>query len=50
MLYIAPTLLGPDGRALASIPPLAALQSRLQLRYADVRQVGDDLRLALVKG
>ncbi len=50
VLYIAPTLLGPDGRALASIPPLAALQSRLQLRYADVRQVGDDLRLALVKG
>lgn len=50
VLYVAPTLLGPDGRALASIPPLAALQSRLQLRYTEVRQVGDDLRLTLVKG
>nr|PZN63454.1 MAG: bifunctional diaminohydroxyphosphoribosylaminopyrimidine deaminase/5-amino-6-(5-phosphoribosylamino)uracil reductase RibD [Pseudomonadota bacterium] len=49
VLYLAPTLLGP-GRPLAALPPLAALAARPRLRFANVRQVGEDLCLTLVKG
>lgn len=49
VVYLAPTLLGPDGRALASLPPLAQLASRLRLHFTQVQPVGDDLRLTLVK-
>jgi diaminohydroxyphosphoribosylaminopyrimidine deaminase/5-amino-6-(5-phosphoribosylamino)uracil reductase len=49
VLYLAPTLLGP-GRPLAELPALADLAGRPRLRFADVRTVGDDLRLTLTKG
>ncbi len=49
VLYLAPTLLGPDARPLANLPPLADLAGRLQLRFADVQPVGDDLRLTLAR-
>lgn len=47
VLYLAPTLLGPDARALLELPSLAVLDQRLRLRYTSVRQVGDDLCLTL---
>lgn len=49
VLYLAPTLLGPDARALVQIPPLPQLDARLKLRIADIKTVGDDLRLTLLK-
>jgi len=49
VVYLAPTLLGPEARALAGVPPLANLEQRLRLRFSEVRQVGDDLCLTLTR-
>jgi len=48
VVYLAPTLLGPDSRALVQLPPLAALADRLQLRFSECIAVGDDLRITAV--
>lgn len=44
-LYIAPSLIGHEGRALAELPGLNQLDQRLQLQFTEVRQVGADLRI-----
>jgi diaminohydroxyphosphoribosylaminopyrimidine deaminase/5-amino-6-(5-phosphoribosylamino)uracil reductase len=49
VIYMAPTLLGPDARALALLPPLAQLEDRQRLRFTAVREVGDDLCVTLGK-
>jgi diaminohydroxyphosphoribosylaminopyrimidine deaminase/5-amino-6-(5-phosphoribosylamino)uracil reductase len=49
VVYLAPTLLGPDARALVTLPPLAALDERVRLRFTGSRQVGDDLCITVVK-
>jgi diaminohydroxyphosphoribosylaminopyrimidine deaminase/5-amino-6-(5-phosphoribosylamino)uracil reductase len=49
VVYLAPTLLGPDASALAAVAPLAQLDDRLRLRFNEVRQVGDDLCVTLVR-
>lgn len=49
VVYLAPTLLGPDARALARLPSLAGMAERIRLRYTEVRRVGDDLCLTVVK-
>jgi diaminohydroxyphosphoribosylaminopyrimidine deaminase/5-amino-6-(5-phosphoribosylamino)uracil reductase len=48
LLYLAPTLLGHEGRALAALPGLQRLDQKIALRYTDVRQVGRDLRITAV--
>lgn len=48
VIYLAPTLLGPDARALVRLPPLAVLDDRLQLRFSECVSVGDDLRITAV--
>jgi diaminohydroxyphosphoribosylaminopyrimidine deaminase/5-amino-6-(5-phosphoribosylamino)uracil reductase len=50
VIYLAPTLLGPDARALAELAPLQQLDQRLQLRFGEVRSVGDDLCINVMKG
>ncbi|MET0280889.1 MAG: bifunctional diaminohydroxyphosphoribosylaminopyrimidine deaminase/5-amino-6-(5-phosphoribosylamino)uracil reductase RibD [Steroidobacteraceae bacterium] len=50
VLYLAPTLLGGDARALTELPPLLHLEDRPRLRFTDVRRVGDDLCITAVKG
>jgi diaminohydroxyphosphoribosylaminopyrimidine deaminase/5-amino-6-(5-phosphoribosylamino)uracil reductase len=50
VVYLAPTLLGPDARALTELPPLAQLDERPRLRFTGVRPVGDDLCITAVKG
>ena len=45
-LYIAPTLLGSDARALASLP-WTSMHQQLRLTIEDSRQVGNDMRLQL---
>lgn len=47
VLYIAPRLLGPQGRALAELPALDRLQDSPWFVMMDIRQVGTDLRLRL---
>ena len=46
-LYLAPTLLGPDARPLAELPPIASLDERPQLELVDMRRIGRDCRLRL---
>jgi diaminohydroxyphosphoribosylaminopyrimidine deaminase / 5-amino-6-(5-phosphoribosylamino)uracil reductase len=48
VLYVAPHLLGHTAAPLAMLPMLDDLGDRWEFRYADVRQVGEDLRLTLV--
>jgi len=48
VLYLAPHMLGHDAVPLAMLPMLADLGDRWQFRYADVRQVGEDLRLTVI--
>lgn len=47
VVYVAPTLLGPDARGLLQLPPLAQLDQRQRWHYTDVASIGDDLRLTL---
>ena len=50
VLYLAPTLLGPDARALLELPPLAKLTDRQRLRFGECRPVGEDLCVTLLRG
>jgi diaminohydroxyphosphoribosylaminopyrimidine deaminase/5-amino-6-(5-phosphoribosylamino)uracil reductase len=47
LLYIAPRLLGPQGRPLFELPPLERLQQAETFRILETRQVGPDLRLRM---
>lgn len=48
LLYIAPQLLGDAARSMAQLGELTSLEQRVDLKWQDIRQVGDDLRI-LVK-
>ncbi|MEQ1438276.1 bifunctional diaminohydroxyphosphoribosylaminopyrimidine deaminase/5-amino-6-(5-phosphoribosylamino)uracil reductase RibD [Fontimonas sp. SYSU GA230001] len=45
ILYLAPCLLGDDGRALAQLAGIDRLDQRLRLEWLDLRRVGPDLRI-----
>ena len=48
LLYLAPSLLGHEARALATLPGLSHLRERIQLQYTDVQTLGDDLRITAI--
>jgi len=48
IVYLAPSLIGPGGLALAQLPDIAHLDERLQLRFTECVPVGPDLRLTAV--
>ncbi|MEZ5487947.1 MAG: bifunctional diaminohydroxyphosphoribosylaminopyrimidine deaminase/5-amino-6-(5-phosphoribosylamino)uracil reductase RibD [Steroidobacteraceae bacterium] len=50
VLYLAPTLLGPDARPLAQLPLLGRLADRPLWRIHDLRAVGPDARIMLRPG
>lgn len=51
LLYVAPQLLGDAARGMAQLGVLTGLEQRVNLKWQDVRQVGNDLRItARVKG
>jgi diaminohydroxyphosphoribosylaminopyrimidine deaminase/5-amino-6-(5-phosphoribosylamino)uracil reductase len=50
ILYLAPQLLGDAARGMAQLGELTALDQRVDLKWQDVRQVGNDLRLTLKVG
>ncbi len=50
VLYLAPTLLGPDARPLAALPPLSRLADAPRWRLHDLSRVGDDVRMMLRPG
>lgn len=45
LLYVAPQLLGDTARGVARLGELASLEQRVRLKWQDVRQVGEDLRI-----
>jgi diaminohydroxyphosphoribosylaminopyrimidine deaminase/5-amino-6-(5-phosphoribosylamino)uracil reductase len=45
--YVAPMAVGDAARGLFAMPPLTALADATLFRLADVRQLGEDLRLTL---
>lgn len=45
LLYVAPHLLGDSARGMAQLGELTALDQRIELKWQDVRQVGNDLRI-----
>jgi diaminohydroxyphosphoribosylaminopyrimidine deaminase/5-amino-6-(5-phosphoribosylamino)uracil reductase len=49
VVYQAAHVLGDTARAMFALPPLASMDDRPAFRLADVRRVGDDLRLTYLK-
>ena len=47
LLYVAPQLLGDAARSMAQLGELTTLDQRIELKWQDVRQVGDDLRITV---
>ncbi len=47
VVYLAPCLLGDEGRGLFHLPGIRVMADRIDLRFDEVRQVGPDLRLTL---
>lgn len=47
VVYVAPMLLGPDGRAMAGLPLLSALDQAQRYTLHAVDRIGDDVRLVL---
>jgi len=47
LLYIAPQLLGDSARGIAQLGELASLDQRIKLKWQDMRQVGNDLRITM---
>ena len=45
LLYVAPQLLGDASRGMAQLGELTSLDQRVNLKWRDVRQVGNDLRI-----
>ena len=48
VLYVAPTLFGEDARPMLRMHGLDSIGAAPRFEYADVRQIGDDLRLTLI--
>lgn len=48
VVYLAPTLLGPDARPLLDLPALANLGARPRLRFTGFERIGDDLRITAI--
>ncbi|MDD5271281.1 MAG: bifunctional diaminohydroxyphosphoribosylaminopyrimidine deaminase/5-amino-6-(5-phosphoribosylamino)uracil reductase RibD [Methylovulum sp.] len=47
IVYMAPSILGDQGRGLFHLPQVLAMADKKELQLLDVRQVGGDLRLTL---
>lgn len=47
LLYVAPQLLGDRARGMADLGELTALDQRVDLKWQDVRQIGNDLRITV---
>jgi diaminohydroxyphosphoribosylaminopyrimidine deaminase/5-amino-6-(5-phosphoribosylamino)uracil reductase len=48
IVYLAPSLLGPQAQPLVQLPPIQALAERMQLEYRHIERVGEDLRIIAV--
>jgi diaminohydroxyphosphoribosylaminopyrimidine deaminase / 5-amino-6-(5-phosphoribosylamino)uracil reductase len=48
IVYLAPSLLGPQAHAMALLPEISKLEQRLRLRFTQCIAIGEDLRLTAV--
>jgi len=48
MIYMAPCILGDQGRGLFNLPGLQKMADKKQLKLRDVRQIGQDLKLTYI--
>ena len=49
LIYMAPCIMGDQGRGLFTIPGLARMQDKKLIKLLENRRIGDDLRLKFVK-
>jgi diaminohydroxyphosphoribosylaminopyrimidine deaminase/5-amino-6-(5-phosphoribosylamino)uracil reductase len=47
VIYMAPCILGDQGRGLFTVPGLQSMADKKRLTVRDVRQIGPDLKLTL---
>ncbi|MDC1368896.1 bifunctional diaminohydroxyphosphoribosylaminopyrimidine deaminase/5-amino-6-(5-phosphoribosylamino)uracil reductase RibD [Pseudomonadales bacterium] len=47
VMYIASRMMGHDARSLLNLPTIATMEDLVELEIADVRRVGEDLRLTM---
>jgi diaminohydroxyphosphoribosylaminopyrimidine deaminase/5-amino-6-(5-phosphoribosylamino)uracil reductase len=47
LLYLAPQLLGDAARGMAQLGELTTLNQRVNLKWHEVRQIGNDLRITV---
>jgi diaminohydroxyphosphoribosylaminopyrimidine deaminase / 5-amino-6-(5-phosphoribosylamino)uracil reductase len=45
VVYLAPVLMGIAARGMFALPGLTRLADRLQWRFTEFRQIGEDLRI-----
>ncbi|MCU7808905.1 MAG: bifunctional diaminohydroxyphosphoribosylaminopyrimidine deaminase/5-amino-6-(5-phosphoribosylamino)uracil reductase RibD, partial [Candidatus Thiodiazotropha sp. (ex Semelilucina semeliformis)] len=48
LVYLAPHLMGSGARGLFHLPELLHMSDRIPLRFTDLRQIGDDIRITAV--
>ena len=48
IIYIAPCILGDQGRGLFALPGLQKLADKKQMKFQQIRQIGKDLKLTLI--
>ena len=49
IIYLAPKVMGQDGRSLFNIPELTQMQETKQLQWQDIQIIGEDIRLTAKK-
>ena len=47
VIYMAPHILGQDARGLFNIPAIEEMNKRVELKFVDIRMVGQDVRITL---
>ena len=48
IIYLAPTLLGQDAKALFQLPLIEKMSDRLSLNFSDIRRIGKDIRIKAI--
>ncbi|WP_352297375.1 bifunctional diaminohydroxyphosphoribosylaminopyrimidine deaminase/5-amino-6-(5-phosphoribosylamino)uracil reductase RibD [Pseudoalteromonas sp. 20-MNA-CIBAN-0454] len=49
IFYLAPKLIGSDGKSLVNFPELISMQNTIDLTFNECTRIGDDLRISAVK-
>ena len=47
IVYMAPSLIGDEGRGIAELPEIAQLSDRIEAEFTEIRHLGKDLRISV---